>query len=416
MVTKMGAPHVSNLPPETVEILEGLRSFLHTEVIARHERHADLLDDPRRRYRPDGRYAEEVEALQRDVRMASARAGYYHMVVPAELGGGGEGAVTMYAAWELIHRVCGARHWLAHEALAHWATGPSFVFAAASEEARQKVLPQLLSGEKTMCFMMSEPGAGSDVWTMTTRAEPRPGGWRISGTKQWISNGPHADFALVFAVTDTEAARARKGGITAFLVPTDAPGFRLDSVITLYGHIGGNHGILSLDGVEVDETAVVGEPGQGLRLGLGGIAQGRLFNAGKAVGLARWALEQAVEYAKERTTFGVKLIDNQGIAFPLAECATQIYAAHRMGLHAAELVDAGRPALKEVAMAKMFSVEMGTRVIDRAMQTFGGMGLTSEMGFADAWQALRTVQIADGSSEILRRLVAGRLAKGDLDL
>jgi acyl-CoA dehydrogenase len=413
----MEALEVSTLPPETLEILEGLRSFLHTEVIARHESHAALLGDPRRRYRLDGRYVEEVEELQREVRMASAEAGYYHMLVPERLGGGGEGAVTMYAAWELIHHLCGSRYWLSHEALAHWATGPSFVFGVATEATRSKVLPELRSGDKTMCFMMSEPGAGSDVWTMSTRAVAQPGGgWRITGTKQWISNGPHADYGLVFAVTDQEAVRQRTGGISAFLVPTDAPGFRLDSVITLYGHIGGNHAILSLDEVAVDESQVVGELGQGMRLGLGGIAQGRLFNAAKAVGLARWALEQAVEYATQRQAFGTPLIDNQGISFPLAECATQIYAAHQMGLHAAGLVDQGLPALKEVAMAKMFSVEMGTRVIDRAMQTFGGMGITSEMGFADAWQALRTVQIADGSSEILRRLIAGRLVKGDLEL
>ena len=408
---------MTSLPAQTAEILDGLHSFLRTEVIAVHDRHAELLDNPRRRYTEAGANVPEVEELRRQVRMAAAEAGYYTMLVPTSVGGSGEGAVTAYAAWELIYRVCGPRYWLSHESLAHWATGPSFIFDHVTDAVRDSVLPRVLSGEQTLCFMMSEPGAGSDAWAMRTRAEPAGDGrWRITGVKQWTTNGPYADHGLVFAVTDPDAVAQRTGGITAFLVPTDAPGFRVDSVISLYGHIGGNHGILSLDEVEVGADQIVGELGRGLGLGLGGIALGRLYNSAKSVGLARWALEQALDYAVNRKTFGVTLMDHQGISFPLAECATDIHAAHVLGLDTASRVDAGESVLTEAAMTKVFSTEMATRVIDRVMQVHGGMGITSETYFAEAWQTVRTVQIADGSAEILRRLIAGRLAKGEREL
>lgn len=398
--------------PHINDLLDGLRAFLRAEVIERHRHAGDLLSDPRRRYGPDGRNVEEVEEHRRAVRTAAATAGYYQMFVPEALGGGGQGTEAMYAAWELISRVCGSGNWLGLDVVAHWATGPSVVFARAAEPIRQQVLPVLLSGERTMCFMMSEPGAGSDVWQMSTRAVPDGDGWRITGVKQWISNGPSADYGLVFAVTDPDRVRRREGGITAFLVPRTAPGFRLDSVITLYGNIGGEHGILSLDDVRVGPEQVFGEPGEGLSLGLDGIALGRLYNCARAVGLARWALDLALGFATERSTFGQPLMSNQGVSFPLADAAVRIHAAELMALDAARKLDAGQRALVEVAMAKLYATEMSTAVIDRAMQTLGGMGITSEIGLAKAWQNMRTVHIADGSSEILRRLIAGRLVNG----
>src|ERR1700678_1288484 len=127
--------------------MQGLRSFLESEAISLHSRHSALLADPRRRYGPDGAHVPEVEALRREVRMAAAAAGYYTMLVPESVGGGGQGAATAYAAWELIYRACGPKSWLAYESLAHWATGLSFIFDKASDAVRSNVLPRLLSGE-----------------------------------------------------------------------------------------------------------------------------------------------------------------------------------------------------------------------------------------------------------------------------
>ncbi len=405
------------LAEETTAILRGLEGFLKAEVFPLHEQFADVLNDPRERYGVDGRHVPAVEDLRRRVRTASAEAGFFTMTVPADLGGGGQGAVPTYAAWELIYRLSGPHRWLAHEVLAHWATGPSFVFGLVGDELRERVLPLLMSGEKTMCFMMSEPEAGSDAWAMRTRAVPDgAGGWRISGTKQWTTNGPYADFGLVFAVTDAAELEERRGGLSAFLVDTDAPGFKVDSVIGLYGETGGNHSIISLDEVAVTPAELVGSEGRAAGLGLGGINLGRMYNSAKSVGLSRWALDQALDYANERRSFGKLLTEHQGVMFPLAECATEVHAAHVLGLDTAAKIEGGDLALTESAMCKLFSTEMATRAIDRAMQTLGGMGITTEVGMSQAWQMIRTVQIADGSSEILKRLIANRLVAGDREL
>jgi acyl-CoA dehydrogenase len=399
-----------------MELVEGIRAFVNAEVRPRHEKYSEIFDDPRQMYDETGRYSETVQAQRREIRLASAEAGFYQMFTPEELGGGAQNAVTWYAIWEDLHHQNGLKYWMAHDIIAHWAFGPSAVLLGLTPEARAKVLPDVMSGALTLCFGMSEPDAGSDIWRMQTRAVPDGDGWVINGTKQWTSNGPYADYSMIFAVTDPEAVQNRKGGISAFLVPTDTPGFQIDSVIKLFGHIGGNEAIMSLTDVHVSKDYLVGELDQGLTSGLSGIGSGHLFNAGKAVGLARWALEQGVEYAKERVTFGRKLMDHQAVAFALAESAMEILPAHLLGLHAAELHDKGGAARKEIAMAKANSVEMAARTLECVIQTMGGMGFTNEMGLTEVWQELRLLHIGDGSAQMQRRIVAGRLAAGDFDL
>jgi acyl-CoA dehydrogenase len=251
---------------------------------------------------------------------------------------------------------------------------------------------------------------------MRTRAEPSGSGWRISGTKQWITNGPYADYAVVFAVTDAAAVGARRGGVTAFLVATDAPGFQVDSVIRMYGHGGGDEAIISLSDVEVGAESVLGEVGAGFRLALSGVSTGRLYNSARSVGLARWALERAVAYANDRVTFGRPIMDNQAVSFPLAESSTDLWAARLMGIACARRLDRGEPARTELAMTKSFSTEMAVRVLDRAMQVHGAMGFTNETGLSEAWQQVRRICVADGSSEIMRRQIAKAIAAGQVVL
>lgn len=372
------------------------------------------MENPHLAFDRTGRYSPTVQALRYEIRTASASAGYYSICVPQRLGGGGEGPLVMYAIWEALHRKFGMKYWLAYDAMSHWASGPSELLDYLSPTLRHETLEDLMAGEKTLCFSMSEPDAGTDIWRMRTRAVETPNGWRINGTKQWITNGPYADYAIVFAVTNPEEVKRRKGGISAFLVPTDAPGFRVDSVIRLFGHAGGNEAILSLTDVHVSREQLLGEIDHGLDLGFFGIAQGRLYNAAKAVGLARWALEQAVSYSQERETFGRKLFEHQAISFALAEAAMAVLPAHLLGLHAAKLLQAKKPALMETAMAKAVSVEMSAKVIETAVQVLGGIGLTNEMGLAQAWQDERVVHIADGSSQMQRRIIARRLMTGDV--
>jgi acyl-CoA dehydrogenase len=385
-------------------------------VLTRHEKQAELLDDPRRRYLPDGRYTPAVVELIREVRMASSAAGYFNLSVPASLGGQGEGYLAYYVAWEAINRLCGPDRWLGTFALSHWAFGPSPVLAEVTPEARARILPGLVSGRDSMCFGLSEPGAGSDATMIQTRAVPDGDGWRITGRKIWTTNVTFADWIIVFAVTDPERAAARRGGISAFLVPTDAAGFHLERVIRMHGEIGGTEGESSFDGVRAEQWQLVGRLHDGFRVALLGVSLGRVYNSARAVGLARWALERAIDYAKQRVAFGSPIAEHQGVAFPLAESAMQIHAAHLMGLNAALLLDRGETAVKELSMAKAYSVEVCLRAVDRAMQTHGAMGFTNELGLVHAYNILRVINVADGTNEILRRTIFRELAKGDLEL
>lgn len=398
---------------DLAEILAGLEAFLAAEVKTRHERHFELLSNPHRIYHEDGRYRAEVLALIREVRMASAEAGYYLLVAPESLGGAELGYEAFYHVWETIFRSCGALQWLGWHGVAHWTKGPSPVFTHLTPAALERYLPDLASGRQTTCFALSEPDAGSDAWMMRTRAIQTADGWRLDGEKQWISNAAHADLAVVFAVTDPELVAQREGGVSAFLVPTDTPGFAVNSVIPMFGHPGSNEGIIQMADVDVPAENLIGAVGDGFKIGLAGVSLGRLYNSAKGVGLARWGLAQALDYIVERKTFGSPVSANQGVTFPLADSAMEVHAAHLMGLNCARLLDSGQPAVKEIAMSKAYSTEVGVRALDRVVQAHGAMGFTNELGLAEAWQQLRLVCVADGSSEILRRQIVGRLLKGD---
>lgn len=404
------------IPAEITRIVAGLERFVQAEVVTRHEKHAGLLDDPRQRYAPDGRYVPAVVDLIREVRMASAAAGYFNLCVPVSMGGLGQGHLAYYVAWEAINRLCGPHHWLGTFALSHWAFGPSVVLEQLTAEARERALPDLVSGRRSMCFGLSEPGAGSDASMIATRAVAEGDGWRISGRKMWTSNITFADWIVVFAVTDAARAAAKRGGISAFLVPTASPGFTLQRVTLLQGDIGGAEGESTLDAVRVEPWQLVGPLHEGFRIALLGVSLGRVYNAARAVGLARWALEKAVAYAGQRVAFGVPIAEHQGVAFPLAESAMEVHAAHLAGLNAALLLDRGERAIKELSIAKAYSVEVCLRAVDRAIQTHGGMGLTNEVGLVHAYNTLRIINIADGTNEILRRTIFQQLARGDLDL
>ncbi|MEH6405044.1 MAG: acyl-CoA dehydrogenase family protein [Sneathiella sp.] len=405
-----------DLPENVSEIRDAIRGFAEAEVIPRHEKNRELLENPRLKYDEDGALSAPVQKLITEVRMASAKAGFYHMCVPEALGGGGLGMQAYYACWEELFRTCGPQNWMMLYALSHWAFGPSRLLEKVTEKAKQEILAPLMSGEKSMCFALSEPAAGSDATMIKTKATPDGDGWIIEGRKIWISNAPIANYCVLFAITDPERARAKKGGISAFLVPTDAPGFEVQRVVKLFGHIGGDEAELRIEGLRVEPWQLVGDLHNGFGAALYGVSLGRIYNSARAVGLGRWALELSLEYAKIREAFGKPIASYQGVSFPLAEAATELHAAHLMGLNATKLLDQGLPAVKELSMAKVYSVQRGLKAVDRAIQVHGAMGLTNEVGLAEAWQYLRIINIADGSNEILNRTISQRLLKGDVDL
>ena len=403
------------IPEEIVVLADGAERFLRSEVFPRHEKDHALLSDPRLTFAEDGSYAPGVLRHIREVRMAAAAAGYYGMSVPVELGGGGLGMLAYFVVWERIYRTSGHR-WLGAWTVSHWAFGPSAVLLRVTGQARAEFLPDLMAGRTSMCFGMSEPGAGSDAAMIRTRATPDGDGWRLNGRKIWTTNSPHADWCVVFAVTDPERAARKAGGISAFLVPTSAPGFSIESVIRMHGSVGGNEGAPVLEDVRVEPWQLIGELHDGFRIGLLGVSIGRLYNSARAIGLGRWAMEKALAYAVQREAFGKPISEYQGVTFPLAESAMELHAAHLMALNAATLLDRGERAVKELSMTKAYAVEIGARALDRAIQTHGAIGFTNELGLTQAWQEVRNVNVADGTNEILRRTIAQRLLAGDVDV
>lgn len=404
-------------PAEVREAVDGLEAFLRREVMPRHERHAVMLSDQRRQYSPAGIMADDLREMVDEVRLASAAAGYYAMCAPAELGGGGLGLLAYFVAHERLYRLCGTHYWLGHHVISHWAKGPSPVLKNLTPKAQSDWLPKIMSGEHTMCFGLSEPGAGSDATMIKTRAVADGDGWRLSGRKIWTTNAPHAEYCIVFAVTDPERAGARGGGgISAFLVPMKAPGVGIDRIIAMWGHAGGDEAELRFDEVRIEPHQLLGELHKGFATAMLGVDLGRIYNSARGVGLGRWGLEAAFEYVKVRQAFGKPIADYQGVTFPLAESAMQVHAAHLMALNVATLKDRGERAVKELAMTKAFAVEAGARALDRVMQAHGAMGMTNELGLTEAYVTLRKVNIADGTNEILRRQVVKEMLGGNVDL
>lgn len=400
------------------DIIGALLDFVTKYVEPVEHENAHILDSERTRYTPEGFFVPEVVALRRQVRMESAKAGFYNIFGDERLGGGGVAPLDLVAIQEALNKYIGPDRPLIRDNIipSVFTNGLSPILLELPDDTRNRYLDQIAGGESTLCFALSEPGAGSDAAAIRTKATRVDGGWSVSGVKQWITNAPYADFAMVFAVTDSEKAAQRKGGVTSFFVPTNSEGFSVDSVIPLVGHIGSETSIVNLDQVFVPDDHVIGEVDKGLRLALGGINRGRLSMSSSCVGLAQWALEKAVEYSKQRETFGAPISEHQMVQTMLAEMAMDIYSVKSVVLRTAALVQQGSSAIKETSITKALATEMCGRVMDSAMQVHGAMGLTNELRIEAGWRHARTLRIPDGTGEIQRRTIARRLLAGDVAL
>lgn len=404
------------IPEEIQEIIKGLKQFIEKKVLPLEEANRELLYNERNYYTPDGRRSQAVEELRKTVRMASAKAGFYNMFGARELGGEEFGPMTAVLVQEAINKSF-ANHRLIDTVVlpSPFTNGLTPVLTGLNEKLKSIYIDGIRSGEKTLCFGLTEPDAGSDVWGIKTRAVKEGHEWVINGTKQWITNGAHADYCMLFAITEPDLKAQRKGGITCFFVETNTPGFNVNSVIPILGSIGGETAIISLDNVRVPEEHIIGELHQGFGKAMRGINTGRLGMSGKCIGSAQWALAKAVDYAAIRKTFGKAIGEYQTIQNMLAESAMDIYAARNMALNCAwKLEKSGRPATKEISMVKAFCTEMMGRVYDRAIQIHGGIGLSNELRLTDGYLEARRVRIPDGTSEIHRRTIAKSLLKGDM--
>jgi alkylation response protein AidB-like acyl-CoA dehydrogenase len=280
--------------------------------------------------------------------------------------------------------------------------GPILAFG--NDEQKQRLLPPLASGDALGCFCLTEPHVGSDAGAITTRAERRGDHYVLNGVKQFITTGKHADFAVVFAVTDKAAA---KRGISAFVVDTTTPGYRVARIEDKLGQRASDTAQIAFEDCVVPLENRLGDEGQGYRIALGNLEAGRIGIAAQALGMARAAFEAAVTYARERVSFGKTIAEHQAVNFRLADMDTEIEVARQMVWHAASLRDAGLPCLREASMAKLFASEMAERVCSAALQVHGGYGYVNDFPVERIYRDVRVCQIYEGTSDI-QRLVIGR--------
>ncbi len=289
----------------------------------------------------------------------------------------------------------------------HNSVGCMPILKFGSPEQKERFLKPMARGEMLGAFCLTEPQAGSDAAAIKTRAERDGNHYVLNGVKQFITSGQNGDVAIVFAVTDPDKG---KHGISAFVVPTDTPGYRVASVEKKLGQRSSDTCQIVFDDMRLTPDLLLGEEGQGYKIALSNLEGGRIGIAAQSVGMARAAYEAALAYARERQSFGKPILEHQAVAFRLADMATQIQCAELMVLHAAALRDAGRPCLKEAAMAKLQASEMAEKVCSDAIQIHGGYGYLSDFPVERIYRDVRVCQIYEGTSDIQRLVIARQIA------
>ncbi len=271
---------------------------------------------------------------------------------------------------------------------------------------KKQWLAPLAQGKMLGAFCLTEPHVGSDASALKTTAVKDKDGYVLNGVKQFITSGKNGDVAIVIAVTDKGAG---KKGMSAFIVPTKAPGYVVARLEDKLGQHSSDTAQINFDNCRIPAENLIGQEGEGYKIALGGLEGGRIGIAAQSVGMARSAFECAVEYAKQRESFGVPIFNHQAVGFRLAECATKIEAARQLIWHAASLRDAGRPCLKEAAMAKLFASEMAEEVCSAAIQTLGGYGYVSDFPVERIYRDVRVCQIYEGTSDVQKMIIQRNL-------
>lgn len=356
------------------------------------------------RLRPFAADWDRESRFPREALSEMAELGFLGMLVPDTWGGCDTGYVAYALALEEIAAGDGACSTIMS---VHNSVGCVPIARFGTDEQKERFLTPLASGEMLGAFALTEPQAGSDASDLRTRARRDGEHYVINGAKQFITSGSQAGLVLVFAVTDPAAG---KKGISAFLVPTDSPGYQVVRVEHKLGLHASDTCQIQFDEVRVPAAYRLGEEGEGYRIALANLEGGRIGIAAQAVGMARAAFDYARDYARERQAFGKPIVEHQAVAFRLADMATEIAVARQMVLHAAALRDAGRPALTEASMAKLFASEMAERVCSAALQTLGGYGYLNDYPLERIYRDARICQIYEGTSDIQRLVIARQLA------
>ena len=346
-----------------------------------------------------GRWPAEIVAKM-------AELGFLGMAIPEEHGGAGLDSLSYALVMEEISAAC-ASCGVIMSVNNSLFCDPIYKFG--TDAQKKEVLSACASGKKLGCFGLTEPMSGSDAQTMATSAEKTAGGWVLNGAKNWITNGPHADYILVFAVTDRSGPKVKH---TAFLVPKGTPGYTQAPPDHKLGIHGAHSCTVFFEGCEVPESAVVGQVGEGFKVAMATLDGGRIGIAAQALGIARAALDVSVTYAKERKSFGVPIAQHQAIQFMLSDMATELDAARLLTWRAAAMKDQGVRHSMQSAEAKLYASEMATRVAHKAIQIHGGYGYSTEFPVERHYRDARITEIYEGTSEIQRIVIAASLLRG----
>ena len=330
--------------------------------------------------------------------------GCYGVAVPEEWGGAGLDYLALSIIIEEIAAGDGATSTVVS---VNNCPVCSILMGFGNDAQKQRFLVPLARGDMLGAFCLTEPHVGSEAGGLRTTARRDGDHYVLDGVKQFITSGKNGDVAIVMAVTDKAAG---KKGISAFLVPTTTPGYVVARLEDKMGQHASDTAQIMFENCRVPETQLIGDEGMGLKIALAGLEGGRIGIASQSVGMARAAFDAALVYSKERQSFGQPIFEHQALQFKLAECAMQIEAARQLIRHAAVLKDAGRPCLKEAAMAKLFASEMAERVCSAAIQVFGGYGYVSDFPVERIYRDVRVAQIYEGTSEVQKILIGRALA------
>ncbi|WP_260674764.1 acyl-CoA dehydrogenase family protein [Comamonas aquatica] len=367
-------------------IREALRSFVKEQITP----HAARWD--------------KEHHFPQDVHRGLAALGCYGICVPESYGGAGLDYVSLAVVLEEIAAGDGGT-----STVISVTNCPvnAILMRYGSEAQKQQWLKPLAQGDMLGAFCLTEPHVGSDASALRTTATRDGGDYVIQGVKQFITSGKNGDVAIVIAVTDKAAG---KKGMSAFLVPTNSPGYVVARLEDKLGQHSSDTAQINFDQCRIPAANLIGAEGEGYKIALSALEGGRIGIAAQSVGMARAAFECALQYAKERESFGQPIFNHQAVGFRLADCATQIEAARQLIWHAASLRDAGLPCLKEAAMAKLFASEMAERVCSAAIQTLGGYGVVSDFPVERIYRDVRVCQIYEGTSDVQKILIQRALA------
>ncbi len=347
---------------------------------------------------------DKTHHFPKDVHQGLADLGAYGICVPEGLGGAGLDYLTLALVLEEIAAGDGGTS----TAISVTNCPVNAILMKYGNAAQQaQWLHPLAQGQMLGAFCLTEPHVGSDASALRTTAVKQGDEYVINGVKQFITSGKNGHVAIVIAVTDKGAG---KKGMSAFIVPTSAPGWVVARLEDKLGQHSSDTAQINFDNCRVPAENLIGEEGEGYKIALSALEGGRIGIAAQSIGMARSALDVAIAYAKDRESFGTSIIHHQAVGFRLADCATQLEAARQLTWHAASLRDAGRPCLKEAAMAKLFASEAAEKICSTAIQTLGGYGYVNDFPVERIYRDVRVCQIYEGTSDVQKIIIQRALA------